>query len=118
MALPPQKAPNSISIEIPPDIVPVYSNLARIAHAPSECVIDFARFLPGDTKALVTARVVSSPVALKLFAHALNENLARFEATFGVINIPAGGHSLADSLFKPFQQPPDPPTEPPEKPKK
>ena len=118
MALPPQKAPNTIPIEVSPDLVPIYSNMARIAHAPSEFVLDFARFLPGDTKAVVLTRIVSSPVALKLFVQALNENLARFEATFGTINIPAGGHSLADSLFKPFQGPPEPPKEPPEKPKK
>ena len=112
MTLPPQKPPTTIPIEIPADLVPAYTNLARIAHAPSEFVIDFARFLPGDTKALVTARVVSSPIALKLFVQALNENLARYEATFGTINIPAGGQSLADSLFKPFHQPPEPPDEP------
>jgi hypothetical protein len=117
VTLPEPKPPTIFQIEIPPDLHPVYANLARIAHAPAEFVLDFARLLPGDTKATVTARVVMSPVALKLLALALNENLARFEATFGTINIPVGGPSLADSLFKPFH-PPEPPQEPPEKPKK
>ena len=112
MALPPPK-PQTFQIEIPPDLVPVYANLARIAHAPAEFVLDFARLLPGDSKASVTARVVMSPVALKLFAQALHENLARYEATFGTINIPVGGPSLADSLFKPIH-PPEPPKEPKE----
>jgi hypothetical protein len=112
LALPPPKPPASISIDIPPDLEPVYANLARIAHAPAEFVLDFARFLPGDTKAVVTARVIASPVALKLFAHALNENLARYEATFGKINIPTGGPSLADELFKP-PHPPEPSKDPP-----
>ena len=111
MALPPPKPQNSFPIEIPPDLQPVYANLARIAHAPAEFVLDFARLLPGDTKASVTARVVMSPVALKLFAQALNENLARYETTFGAIRIPTGGPSLADSLFKPIH-PPEPPEEP------
>jgi hypothetical protein len=115
MVLPPQKPPTTIPIEIPADLQPVYANLARIAHAPAEFVMDFARFLPGDTKATVTARVVASPVALKLFAQALNENLARYEATFGKINIPSGGASLADSLFKPFH-PPESPQDPPKDP--
>jgi hypothetical protein len=115
MVLPPQKPPTTIPIEIPADLQPVYANLARIAHAPAEFVMDFARFLPGDTKALVTARVVASPVALKLFAQALNENLARYETTFGKINIPSGGPSLADSLFKPFH-PPESPQDPPKDP--
>jgi hypothetical protein len=116
MAVPPQKtAP--LPIEIPPDLQPAYSNLARIAHAPAEFVVDFARILPGDGKAMVTARIVMSPVALKLFTQAVNENLARYEATFGTINVPTGGASLADTLFKPFH-PPETPKEPPEEPKK
>ncbi len=91
MALPPPKPNNTFQIDIPADLHPVYANLARIAHAPAEFVLDFARLLPGDTKATVIARVVMSPVALKLFAQALNENLARYEATFGTVNIPVGG---------------------------
>jgi hypothetical protein len=116
MALPPQKPAAIIPIEIPAELQPAYANLARIAHAPAEFVVDFARILPGDTKAIVTARVIMSPVALKLFVQAVNENLARYEATFGTINIPSGS-SLADTLFKPFH-PPEPPTEPSKEPKK
>ncbi len=112
MTLPPQKPPASIPIEVPSDLQPIYANLARIAHAPSEFVLDFARFLPGDTKAQVSSRVVLSPIALKLFANALNENLARYEANFGKINMPSGGPSLADALFKP-PHPPDSPQDPP-----
>ena len=47
MALPPPKPQNSFQIDIPPDLHPVYANLARIAHAPAEFVLDFARLLPG-----------------------------------------------------------------------
>jgi hypothetical protein len=111
MAVPPKPA-NTIAIEIPSELQPTYANLARIAHAPAEFVVDFARILPGDGKALVTARVIMSPVALKLFAQAVNENLARYEATFGTVNLPTGGPSLADTLFKPFH-PPEPPQDPP-----
>jgi Protein of unknown function (DUF3467) len=107
MALPPPK-PQQIAIEIPPDLLPVYANLARIAHAPAEFVLDFARLLPGDGKATVVSRVVMSPVGVKLFAQALAENIARFETNFGPIKIPSGGATLADTLFRPFQ-PPEPP---------
>ena len=115
MTLPPPKPPNIFQIDTPPDMHPVYANLARIAHAPAEFVLDFARLLPGDPRATVTSRVIMSPVALKLFAQALNENLTRYESTFGSINIPVGGPSLADSLFKPFH-PPESPREPPKEP--
>jgi hypothetical protein len=112
MALPPQKPAANFPIEVPPDLHPAYANLARIAHAPAEFVLDFARLLPGDSKAVVAARVIMSPIALKLFTQAVNENLARYEANFGPINVPSGGSSLADSLFKPPHSP-DPPREPP-----
>jgi hypothetical protein len=112
MSLPPPKNATGIPIEIPPDLHPAYANLARIAHAPAEFVMDFARLLPGDAKAIVAARIIMSPVALKLFVQAVNENLARFETTFGTIAIPSGGSSLADSLFKPLH-PPEPPQDPP-----
>lgn len=117
MTMPPQKPVPNIPIEIPPDLQPAYANLARIAHAPAEFVIDFARLLPGDVKALVSARVIMSPVALKLFAQAVNENLGRYEATFGTVNIPTGGSSLADSLFGPAH-PPKPPQDPSGEPEK
>ena len=108
MAVPPSKPPQQIAIELSPDLQPAYANLARIAHAPAEFVLDFARLLPGDAKAPVTARVIMSPVGVKLFSQALTENIARFEATFGVIKFPSGGTTLADTLFHPFQ-PPEPP---------
>jgi hypothetical protein len=115
MALPPPRSATNILIEIPPDLQPAYANLARIAHAPTEFVMDFARLLPGDSKAIVAARVVMSPVALKLFVQAVNENLARYEAAFGNIAIPNGGSTLADALFKP-PHPPEPPRDPSKEP--
>ncbi|GAB4522724.1 MAG: DUF3467 domain-containing protein [Anaerolineales bacterium] len=92
-------------LEISPDLVPVYANLARITHSPSEFVMDLARLLPGDPVGQVQARIVMSPLSLKLFQRALTENLAKYEAIFGEITIP-GGASLADALFHP--RPPQP----------
>jgi len=110
MTNPPPPPPAPIPLDIPPHVQPVYANLARISHAPAEFVLDFARFLPGDTRATVSARVVMSPVALKLFIQAATENLTRFESTFGTINVPSGGtSSLADRLFRPFHGPPETP---------
>ena len=109
MTLPPPKPGTPIPLEVPPHVQPAYANLARISHAPAEFVLDFARFLPGDTRAVVTARVVMSPVALKLFLQAVTENLGRFESNFGTINLPQGGSSLADHLFKPHPGSPETP---------
>jgi len=97
--------PQQIPLETPADLAVEYANLVRIAHSPSELVFDFARLLPGAAAAHVTSRIVMSPLAAKLFFRALAENLSRYEAAFGEINIP-GDHSLAETLFRPPQAPP------------
>ena len=101
-----------LRLRVPPDLKPVYANLARIGHTPVEFVIDLAQFLPGDTEAQLLARVVMTPQALKMFYQALGENLAKYEAAFGEIALPRQP-SLADLLFRPPQPPEKPPTEPP-----
>jgi hypothetical protein len=105
----PAKPPNGPTLELPEGLETVYANLARIAHSPADIVIDFAHLLPGDTRAIIRSRVVMSPLSAKLLLRALTENLARYEAAFGAINVPVNS-TLADNLFKPFQ-PPEPPAE-------
>lgn len=114
MTLPPSRAAKPVPIDIPPDLAPVYANMARIAHAPAEFVLDFARILPGDPKAVVGTRVIMSPVAAKLLLHALTENIGLYERSFGAIHTPSGS-SLADHLFRPH---PPAPEEPPDADKK
>jgi hypothetical protein len=96
-------------IHLPPDLEAVYANIVRIAHTPSEMMIDFARLLPGEPSAPVMSRVLMSPLSAKLFLNALADNLAKYETAFGEITIPQK-HSLADFLFKP-PAPPDAPEE-------
>ena len=99
------------TLEVPADLQPVYANLVRIAHSPADLVLDFAHLLPGESKAHVVARILMSPLSAKLLYRALGENLGRYEAAFGEISTPTS--TLAEHLFKPFQQPPDG-THPPE----
>src|SRR5690349_24557338 len=94
---------------IPDGMEPAYANLARISHSPADIVIDFAHMLPGETSANIRSRVVMTPLSAKLLLHALTENLARYEATFGEIQMPSNS-SLAVSLFKPPHTP-EPPKE-------
>lgn len=98
-------------LELPADLELVYANLARIAHSPADIVLDFAHLLPGEPRAKIKSRVVMTPLSAKLLVRALTENIARYETAFGEIAIPSN-NSLADNLFRPFQQPPDPPKEP------
>lgn len=96
-------------LEVPPGLEVEYVNLVRIAHSPSELIFDFAHLMPGTSPAQVRSRIVMSPLGAKLFYRALAENLAKFEASFGEINIP-GDSTLADHLFRP-PGPPDKPNQ-------
>lgn len=100
----PNPFPPPPAIDNPPDLLPVYANLVRIAHSPAELLLDFAHLLPGIAPAQLRARIVMSPLGAKLLLRALNENLARYESAFGEIKVP-GENSLAEFLFR---SPPDP----------
>lgn len=67
----------------------IYSNLAIITHSPAEFIIDFTRVVPGVPKARVYARIISTPQHAKMLLKALKENIDKFEARFGEINIDA-----------------------------
>ncbi|MBP7228227.1 MAG: DUF3467 domain-containing protein [Longilinea sp.] len=105
MALPPPPPPTSApTMELPDDLLPVYSNIVRISHTPTEFVLDFTQLLPGQALLKVMARLIMSPLGAKLFLRALAENLARYEATYGEIPIP-GDKSLANDLFRRISPP-------------
>jgi hypothetical protein len=93
----PPKKP--LPIPLPDDLDPVYANMVRITHSPSEFVFDFAQMLPGIPGPAFKSRVLLSPLSAKLIYKALGDNLAKYEAAFGEISVP-GASSLADSLFQ------------------
>jgi len=110
MTTPAQQQPTpGPKINIPDELKPVYANLARISHSPADIVLDFAQLLPGENKANIQARVLMTPLSAKLLLRALQENLSRYETTFGEISIPKN-NTLAENLFKGLQ-PPEPPKE-------
>jgi len=103
-------APGIPPMELPDDLEPVYSNMARISHTPSELTVDFARMLPGQKQMKVLACMLLSPVGAKLLLRALAENIARYEAAFGEIRLP-GETGLANDLFRQVHPPEPPKTE-------
>lgn len=77
---------NQINIELSEETAEgVYANLAMIAHSSSEFVVDFIRLMPGVPKAKVKSRVVITPEHAKRLLKALQENIDKYEATFGHI---------------------------------
>lgn len=98
--LPPQQ---QINIEIgEKEAEGIYSNLAIISHSPAEFIIDFTRVLPGIPKSKISARIIMTPQHAKMLANALKENIEKFEAQFGEIQVSGGG---PQPIFG-FQPPP------------
>ncbi len=65
----------------------VYSNLAVISHSENEFIFDFIFIQPQVPKAKVRTRVITSPKHAKQFLLALQENIKKYESTFGEIRI-------------------------------
>lgn len=80
---------NQLQIELKEEIAQgVYANLAIITHSSSEFVLDYVRVMPGLPKAGVQSRIILSPEHAKRLLRALEENIAKFERTFGEIRMP------------------------------
>ncbi len=93
------KKPKSLNVKLPHDLEPVYSNFAMISHTPSEVVIDLAQALPNQPEVRVKARVIMTPLSAKLLRNALQENIAKYEATFGEVKVPGQGNDLTREFF-------------------
>ncbi|MEQ8583700.1 MAG: DUF3467 domain-containing protein [Marinoscillum sp.] len=80
------KPSNQINIELSEETAEgVYANLAMIAHSSSEFVIDFIRLMPGVPKAKVKSRIVITPEHAKRLLKALEDNINKFESSYGDI---------------------------------
>lgn len=88
-----------VQVEVPSNLNANYANFALISHSPSEMILDFAQVLPQQPKARVQARVVMTPLNAKLLYRALGENIAKYEAQFGEVQLPRQGPSLAQQFF-------------------
>lgn len=93
---------NQVNIEICPEVAKgTYSNLAIISHSKNEFILDFATIFPGMNKPEVTNRIVMTPENSKRLMHALIDNISKYEANFGRIDLssmqqPQGTFNIAD----------------------
>ena len=79
----------------------IYSNVVFIAHSASEVILDFARALPGLPKAKVYARVILTPQHARSLLLALEQNLGKYEASFGPIKLPGDPRQARELGFRP-----------------
>jgi hypothetical protein len=63
----------------------VYSNAMQVQHSKEEFVLDFMTLFPPT--GTLNARVIVSPGHLKRMIAALADNLAKYEASFGKVDV-------------------------------
>ena len=77
---------NEIKIELTPEVAQgKYANLAVIAHGPNEFFIDMICLAPNTPQAKVQSRIIMTPENAKQLMFALQDNVLKYEATFGEI---------------------------------
>ena len=87
-----------VKLELPRDPSAIYSNMVMITHNVNEVIFDFIQVLPNDDRARLQKRVIMTPTHSKLFLNALQENVAKYEKSHGVLSAPPR-QTLADQLF-------------------
>lgn len=93
-----------LQIDIKPEVAQgIYSNLVAITHSSAEVILDFISMMPGMPKGEVRSRIVMSPEHAKRLLGALNDNIRKYENTFGTINLhqaPRPGSTIAPFNLK------------------
>jgi len=82
------QGPNQLQIDVEETVAQgVYANLALISHSETEIIMDFIFLQPQVAKAKVRSRVITSPSHAKKLLIALDDNIKKYEARFGKIEI-------------------------------
>lgn len=82
-----------IQIELDPAVANgVFVNLAMVNHTDAEFTLDLMYLQPQQPRAVVRARAILTPKHLKRLLHALEENLGRYEARFGEVDLGDAPH--------------------------
>ncbi len=101
MAKPSEKKPSEhqVRIEIDDTVADgTYANLAFIATNNSEFILDFARFLPGNTRGKVVSRIVFGPIQAKALLMSLTEAVNRYEQKYGTITPEMGNKDIGFNI--------------------
>lgn len=100
------KPKQELKIELSPEVASgQYSNLAVISHGANEFFLDFITVAPNMPQAKVLSRIVMAPENAKNLLSALNENVQRYEATFGKIErkLPKNTNPGKGGIPNPFE---------------
>ena len=93
-----------INIELSPEVAQgKYANLAVISHGPSEFFLDMICLAPNVPQAKVQSRIIMTPENAKQLLFALQDNVRKYEETFGEITQKVPGGNVPPVL--PFMGP-------------
>jgi hypothetical protein len=76
----------------------VFINMAMVNHTETEFTLDLMYLQPQVNKAVVRARAITTPKHLKRLLHAIQDNIARYEARFGTIELGDAPHFPGPSV--------------------
>ena len=77
-----------VQIEIDPATAQgVFVNMAMVNHTDTEFTLDLVYVQPQAPKATVRARAITTPKHMKRLLHAIQDNIAKYEARFGTIEL-------------------------------
>jgi hypothetical protein len=95
MADKPLPQPPAVQIQLEIDPVTangVFVNSALVNHTETEFTLDLIYVQPQAPKATVRARAITSPKHMKRLLHAIQDNIAKYEARFGPIDLGDAPH--------------------------
>jgi len=77
--------PQQLNIKITDEVMEGrYANMMQVMHTKEEFILNFANVVP--PQGIMTARVITSPGHMKRIIKALEDNLVKYEQTFGRID--------------------------------
>lgn len=90
---PPPQQPIQVQIEIDPVTANgAFVNMALVNHTETEFTLDLIYVQPQAPKAIVRARAITTPKHMKRLLLAIQDNVSKFEARFGTIELGDAPH--------------------------
>jgi hypothetical protein len=87
-----EKAPTPQTIQLQIEIDPAtangaFVNMALVNHTDTEFTLDLIYVQPQAPKAMVRARVITTPKHMKRLLAAIQDNITKYESRFGTIDL-------------------------------
>ena len=86
----PSAPPHTIQLQVEIDPVTangMFVNMAMVNHTETEFTLDLVYVQPQAPKAIVRARVITTPKHMKRLLLAIQDNVAKYEARFGTLDL-------------------------------